>query len=308
MAEIKIEAERNGEEFHLSETEARELFEMMQEEFSTIVDGGSDDGNGDGVACGRVHTPTTEVDAGKRYEKILSMLEKEDSKSEEELDLSEAEIEKVFQSIREEIEEGGEVQPMSTVHDINQEGVVGFDVGRSTADLDTTFLPASSNIEEGNKLTVESSVSNVAVILEEGLPASGLTSSTDLTPKGFNLKLSKIEELQDALPGMPKGRLAKIVTAFEETLGYPSILKLVPILRETMPNYITPGWLKTTNRRNAEFVLQKASEDGLVDSSLLNAMLEVITNAGPIHDALEFHATEFDKYKLVSLRLTAMTS
>jgi hypothetical protein len=304
MSEMKIEAERNGEKFDLSETEARELFEMMQEEFSSIVDGSNGDGNNDGVATSHVHPLAKEVDVVDRYEKFLSTLEIEDNNPEERLDLSEAEIEKLFQSIREDIEEGDDFESLSTVKDTNQQGFLGFD---STADSDNLFS-ASNNVDEGSILSIETAVSNVVEIPGEGFSTSGLNSTTDLKPEVYNQRLSKLEELQAALPGMPMGRLDKIVTAFEETLGSPSILTLVPLLRESMPNYITSGWLKNTNRRNAEFVLQKANEDGLVDSSLLNAMLEVITSAGSINDALEFHATEFDKYNLVSDREIVLMS
>ena len=116
-------------------------------------------------------------------------------------------------------------------------------------------------------------------------------------------QISKIEDLQSILPGMPLGRLRKILDAYEKTLGHPSMLTLVPILRETMPDYLSSGRLKRSNKLNADFALQKASEDGIVDSSLLNSMLEVKANAGSLNEALEYREIQFAKHKLVSLKM-----
>ncbi len=305
LAELKLEAIRNGEEFDLSETDARELFDIVREEFSSVVDGSSGHGDIEGVFSGQVHPHTNnDVDAVKRYEEFLSILEKTDSSPGEEFDLSETVIDDTFHSIGKDIQSGDEIEAdsIAEVNDLNHEDLVCFDGRRSTADLDRSSHSASNRIGDGSNHSIGPLETNGQVPIEEGVAALGMATSMDLDINGYS-RHSKIEELQSALPGMPEGRLAKIVTAFEETLGYPSILTLVPILRESMPNYITLGWLKGTNRRNAEFVLQKAAEDGLVDSSLLNAMLEVIANAGSINDALEFHATVFDKYMLVSPEL-----
>ena len=78
------------------------------------------------------------------------------------------------------------------------------------------------------------------------------------------------------------------------------MLKLVPILRETMPDTLSSGWLKRNNKKNADFALIKATEDGLVDSALLNSMLQVKANSGSLNEALEHHADHFAKHKLVS--------
>lgn len=112
--------------------------------------------------------------------------------------------------------------------------------------------------------------------------------------------LERIEDLQSALPGMPIGRIKKVAKAFESTLGYPSLLTLVPILRESLPDHLTVGYLKQINKRNADFVLQRAEEDGLVDQSLLNAMLQVKTSASSLDEAEHFHRDEFRRHNLVS--------
>lgn len=113
------------------------------------------------------------------------------------------------------------------------------------------------------------------------------------------IQISKVEDIQNVLPGMPLPRVMKILNAYDQTLGHPSMLTLVPILRETMPDYLTSGWLKRNNKNNADFALQKASEEGLVDPPLLNSMLEVKANAGSINEAIEYHEEQYTKHKLV---------
>ena len=108
-----------------------------------------------------------------------------------------------------------------------------------------------------------------------------------------------IKELQDALPGMPIGRLKRVARAFESTLGYPSLLTLVPLLRESLPDNLTLGRLKTMNMRNAQFVLEKAEDEGLIDQSLLNGMLQAKTSASSLDEAQLFHKNQFRRHSLV---------
>lgn len=295
LAELKMEAARNGEEFDLSESETRELFELVQEEFSEVLEGGSGDGDS---------SHATEFDEAARYEQFLAALQNEANTTGEEFDLNEAEVEELFQMIKDDVRDDDEAEIKLSVADgLNKDDGTGNSDGRSLT-VSSTEDPKSSSylIRDHVDRTIHSSEpleADAAFNLEDDASDLSVASAVDLTSEGYNLP-TKLEELQAALPGMPLGRLKKIVKAFEGTLGSPSMLTLIPILRETMPDYVTSGWLKRTNRRNAEFVLRKASEEGLIDPSLLNAMLEVRANAGSIDDTLEFHATEFHKHNLVS--------
>jgi hypothetical protein len=295
---LKVEATRNGEDFDLNEPEARELFDLIRNEFSEIVDGESIDGDSSDEL--RDETPfANESSAVQRYENFLATLEREPKEADDdEFESSEAEIQNRFQSIPDDILDEAEIVSLATLDVKNQQGVGDFDGQISTQDLTASSCDPSNKVDE-TKQSSEPLQSNVAVNPKEDMSDLELAGELDLTNKGYDPP-STFEELQAALPGLPRGRLMKIVNAFEETLGYPSMLTLVPILRETMPNRVTLGWLRSANRRNADFILQKASEDGLVDSSLLNAMLEVRTSAGSIDDALDFHAADFHKHKLVS--------
>jgi hypothetical protein len=111
-------------------------------------------------------------------------------------------------------------------------------------------------------------------------------------------RLAKIRDIQEALPGLPLNRVKKIVSAFESALSFPSMLNLVPILRENMPDRLTSKWLRIKNNANAEIAWRKACEDRVVDSALLNTMLQVKTTFGHFQQALDFHAHQFERHGL----------
>jgi hypothetical protein len=54
--------------------------------------------------------------------------------------------------------------------------------------------------------------------------------------------------------------------------------------------------MKSKNLRTAQFVFQKAEEEGLVDGHILNGMLQVHTAAGRLDTAMEMYE-QFEKYK-----------
>ena len=147
----------------------------------------------------------------------------------------------------------------------------------------------------------------------EGFPDFSMSTSTAKSENTIELKngdfpsdqeLAEREAIRDlslALPGLPMGRLKRIRSAFTTSLTYPSLLALVPLLREKMPDYVSSAWLKKMNTRNAEFALGKAVEDGIMDVHVLNAILQVKTSAGSLDKALEFHRDEFRKNELVSI-------
>ena len=104
-----------------------------------------------------------------------------------------------------------------------------------------------------------------------------------------------ITELQQALPGMPISRLEKVSEEFERVLSYPSILRLAVAIRENMPDAFSPQCLVRKNLADAKFVFSQAASEGLVDSHLLNGMLQVQINAGRVEPALRFYETEYAK-------------
>jgi hypothetical protein len=222
LQELKEEAAKNGETFDLNEDEARELFDLMQEEFLSELEG--EEGFVDPEK-----TMNADQDSEESHLSLHHISEDGDNNKEH--------------SLEDLLDSGG-------------------------ASVDPTLAP----------------------IKYTQTALSGLQQDPD--------RLAKIQALQVVLPGLPMSRINKVINAFEKTLGYPSMLTLVPILRETMPDYVPSRWLKQNNNANAEFALRKASEDNVVDSSMLNSMLQVKANYGFIQGALDFHANEYNKHGL----------
>ena len=240
----------------MSEDEARELFSLMGEEFSELGDDDDDEEDDD-----------DDVPLPENYDQFLAELKEQAAQNDEQLDLSEAQVQELFDTMQKDHAEDFDERKLDIIDDQNF----------STSEI--------NNMTRQDSLSSESNkTSNIALA---GLDPSQIT---------------KIEDLQSALPGMPLRRVKKILNAYEQTLGHPSMLTLIPILRETMPDYVSSGWLKKNNKQNADFALQKASEDGIVDSPLLNSMLEVKANSGSLNEALEYHEDQFTKRKIVSTK------
>jgi hypothetical protein len=104
--------------------------------------------------------------------------------------------------------------------------------------------------------------------------------------------------LKEMLPAFSEKRLSKIQKSFHKSLGDPSLLELIPVVRERMPDYITSTWLKQMGGLTARFVMQKAFQDGEVDVHMLNGVLELDTSSGSLDRALEFHKTQFEVHGL----------
>lgn len=240
-SELKEEATRNGETDELDEEDAREFFEMMQEELTgALVEGESDD------------------------------------------DL--------------EVLPGGEKDPLLFDDDENAQNSATEDNAKDLDGPDQQFEDEWR--EEGMEGEID--VDETSTDLFDGttilMPAMDTLSVSD----GDVADLEEIKELQQALPGLPASRLKKIRTAFKSTLGYPSFLTLVPLLRENMPDHVSAGWLKKMNTTNADFVLERARADGVMDVHLLNAGLEVKTNAANLDQALAFYEDQYKQHKMVS--------
>lgn len=104
---------------------------------------------------------------------------------------------------------------------------------------------------------------------------------------------AELEELRAVLPAFSERRLRRVQKAFAKNLGNPSILDLVKISREIMPDYVSNTWLKQMSVLTARYVMKQAIRDGLLDIHMLNGVLQLETSLGRLDRALEFHQTEF---------------
>lgn len=108
------------------------------------------------------------------------------------------------------------------------------------------------------------------------------------------------DDLDVVLYGLPKSRIDKVRNEFKINLGTPSLIRLVPLLRENMPETIDRDWLIEKNLADAETVLNSAKDDSIVDSNLMNSMLQVYAKAGRTEDALAFYNEEYRAMEQVS--------
>ncbi len=119
--------------------------------------------------------------------------------------------------------------------------------------------------------------------------------STDTDDVVEDYRLTRLREL---LPHFSDRRLIKIVQCYQRSLGDPSILELIPIVRENMPDYITSTWLKQMATMTAKSAIQKAAQNELINPEILNSVLELHTSSGSLDRAIEFHQTEFAAHNL----------
>ena len=98
---------------------------------------------------------------------------------------------------------------------------------------------------------------------------------------------------------MPNAVVNKIRKTFKSAVAEPSLIELVPIVRETLPDNLPLWWLKQKNIRDARFAISKANQDNLINAHVLNGMLQVETKASNIDKALAFHADQFSFSGLV---------
>lgn len=267
--ELKEQIRVSGDEIEFDEDEARELFAITRGEGDSEEVKGSD---------GELHEEGTAEDdeqdefAPPDFETFFAEIK-------DEWGITESEAREMYDSFDTSVAVKGDEPAVLEMEEFN-------------ADNATTPKPVleheQTRAEPGTPVEVRQSKE-----IELGQDAD---TTTDLWDGETNTKLAAIQE---ALPGLPQSRVKKVLRTFEKSLNYPSMLELVPILRENMPDHLTSGWLKRRNIRNAEVVLQQAEEEDVVDVPIMNGALQVKTSAGSLDEALAYHEEEFEKNGLV---------
>lgn len=107
------------------------------------------------------------------------------------------------------------------------------------------------------------------------------------------------DELDQLLEGFPAHRVEKVREVFSMSLGNPSVLHIVPAVREVMPERISNSWLKKKNILDALAAMESAEADKSVDIHVLNAMLQVLSKSGSIDRTLMFYEKEFQAHDMV---------
>lgn len=167
-----------------------------------------------------------------------------------------------------------------------------------------SYFEESEKLESSKELTIagESNDANYSPAMSD-VPENSLDDAdSEEAFKMFNTE--DVEEdyrlvrLRELLPNFSDRRLIKIIHCYQRSLGDPSILELVPIVRENMPDYITSTWLKKMATMTASFAIQKAAENQLVNTEILNSVLELHASSGSLDRAIDFHQTEFAAHDL----------
>ena len=230
---LQAEVGESEEDMNIDESEARDLYMMMKSEYSEAGD--LEDLTSMNADANSVATQDTQEAAdndaiptlargraaSKEFGEIMNDLKDEwgddgvdiddhDWDEDEELDETNTEMLSVNKSDR---------------------MVVPSDAQRSTR---TKVMEAEREIDiehEGGALTTQNAESFLQELKQDTLP-SALDDDFEL------------EELKQLLPGLPLSRLRKVKQAYRDSLSDPSILTLVPLLRERMPVsdfYLTLG-------------------------------------------------------------------
>eukprot|EP00804_Cyclotella_cryptica_P015931 CCRYP_019198-RA/>CCRYP_019198-RA protein AED:0.01 eAED:0.01 QI:2298/1/1/1/1/1/3/363/685 len=179
---------------------------------------------------------------------------------------------------------------------------------RAPTDMSTTMMYADDFLQMVSSNVVSQSEDSTNSSLLAVEDASVDLSEVETTPMETTLQRERnlalegedphIIELKQLLPGLPMNRLEKISDEFAAVLGYPSVLRLALVLRENMPDELSPQCLTRKNLANAQFLFTQASKSNVVDIHLLNAMLQVQTNASRIDPAIRFHEREFKNHNV----------
>jgi hypothetical protein len=109
----------------------------------------------------------------------------------------------------------------------------------------------------------------------------------------------QLEQLRQFLPAFSDARLQKTLNIFGKALGNPHLLDLVDVARERMPDYVTATWLKQMSALTAKYAIQKVTEEGQINTHILNGALELQTSAGCLEGAVEFYSNQFESSNLI---------
>lgn len=328
-AGLKQEMEEAGENEMVDEAEARELFEMLRsvegdDDDNEVFDETDIVNENQALTSSKVPDESDDEDSilssdADEFQRMYAELEREMAEEKKALDKDEDKPQKSFdelfgdyfgdeaptiQNKTESFEQSNALaeleslaaerseaatQPLANPMLSEQSTTTFQSYGTRTMEAvpnmqnDTSYAPSFAGSGSAEIMPPEAETAfDLADTSEEAIDAEPMTRQEQVQ-----------QELREMLPGLPERRIRQLEEAFTKTPGDPSLLRLIPILRETMPDYVNLAWLKHKNRRAAVTVMAKAEEDGLVDIHLLNSMLEVETSAGSLDRAVAYHEDEF---------------
>lgn len=259
FTELKAEVAEHGEE-EVSEEEAQELYQLMKDEYNEVM---SMDPN----------------DLAELSTKAMQGQAQQDLKLPGDGGSSD-EIVKTSTQV-------GSMQPSPSAlgptpsggGELSQGTAARTTTSTATVEMDEAFWSqVTGELKMDLGESIEGSISHEVEEISE----------TDLLQSDFQLGL-----LREVLPTFSDTRLVRIQRAFHASLREPSILELIPLVRERMPDYLTNTWLKQMSALTSRFVIHKAAQEGLVDMHMLNGVLELEAASGSLERAVEFYETKY---------------
>lgn len=304
FSELQAEISENGDNIDsVNEEEARELFLVMKAEYNEVMNTDLEDLNLIGEqntdddpesSVLNILKAAAEVADGKHPD---TMFGEESSKGSNKSDPQDRERESNLHTISDNCSVGGVLDGDSDI-DSNKLNMLLAEAAQSVATI-TQPLQQTQPLKEPSNEKNSRVVITSAPALRDNFTEDVDAVNSDDQIDAFVEVDEELEDLRQLLPAFSDKRLRRILRAFRSSLGDPSLLDLIPIVREQMPDYLTATWLKKMSLLTARYVMLKASEEGLVDQHVLNSVLELETLSGSLDRALNFYETAFKEHNLV---------
>ena len=242
--------------------------------------------------------PDVNVDS---FEEFYKNLRVEFEKDSEENVVNKESARELFELIRAQHDSGnsGLLSDGDDLQLDNEVSVEGDFRGRDVDLIDDAVIEDRSNEEERNLVSHVDDFDSRAEVMLNQLKAIQENFPDAIKPFG-NASVSlpnsaDTDELDLLLQGFPAHRIEQVREVFTMSLGNPSILSLVPTVREVMPERISNSWLKKKNITDALAAIESADPD----IHILNSMLQVLSKSGSIDKALAFYEKEFKVHDMV---------
>jgi hypothetical protein len=233
--QLRQEMKEAGEVEEIDEMEARQYFMVMRKQFEAMEESMSDSelkemiSKGDMEEAESADTIPTLARGRKPPMQEFSDIMK-DLKTEWGEDGDDIEIEE-WSDDDEMDEVNGEAMERSAAPSLLAQGSARW-----------KGLPEAQSTEHSNVVTKameELSMESQAAIKDDFAPSNySVGPSVEAAHKEFDALTDddfELDELRELLPGLPASRLRRVRQAYQQALSDPSLLTLVPILRETMP-------------------------------------------------------------------------
>ena len=235
---MRQEMKASGETEEIDEMEARQYFMVMRKQFQAMAESMSDSelqemiskGDMDNVKSAEPSIPTLargREPPRKKFSEIMNEIKDEWGEDGDEIEIDEwSDVDEMDEDSEETVYLGmeGRAVPAQPAQEPSwSKALPEHRSGLSAEETDVV-----------TKTIQGASMAEQFEVQEHFAPSKYSVSTTD---RELDVAFDdvELEELRELLPGLPNSRLRRVRQAYQQTLSDPSLLTLVPILRETMP-------------------------------------------------------------------------